>query len=146
MNGTNKEHTVVEKALGLLFIATLLLTCLKIANPFIAAIIGGIVICVSLWPLYMYLSTLLGNRRKLAATLMTIITIMTFVIPIGLGAGKLLDSIPVLENLAKDTSWLKPGQPPTWVSKIPLVGERLAVAWHHDSARRPRKIALPAPS
>ena len=130
MNEMNKEHTAIEKAMGLLFIATLLWTCLKIAQPFIAAIIGGTVICVSLWPLYIYLSTLLGKRRKLAATLMTLITMMIFVIPIGLGAGKLLESIPFLENLANDTSWLKPGEPPAWVAKIPLFGEKLANAWH----------------
>jgi len=129
MNGANKEHTVIEKAMGLLFIAALLWTCLKIAQPFIAAIIGGTVICVSLWPLYIYLSKLLGKRRKLAATLMTVITMMIFVIPVGLGVGKLLDNIPVLENLANDTSWLKPGEPPAWVAKIPLFGEKLGNAW-----------------
>ncbi len=131
MNGTttNKEHTVIEKALALLIIALLLLTCLKIAQPFIGAIFGGTVLCVSLWPLYIYLSNALGNRRKLAAILMTIITIMIVVVPLGLGAGKLLDSIPILENLANDTSWLKPGDPPSWLAKIPMFGDRLTQAW-----------------
>jgi len=131
VNGTNKEHTVIEKAMGLLFIAALLWTCLMIAKPFIAAIIGGTVICVSLWPLYMDLSKLLGNRRKLAATLMTLITMMIFVVPIGLGAEKLLDNIPFLQSLANDTSWLKPEEPPAWVIKIPLFGEKLANALQH---------------
>ncbi len=120
---------MIEKAMGLVFIAALLWTCLQIAHPFIAAIFGGTVICVSLWPLYIYLSTLLGKRRKLAAALMTLITIMIFVVPIGLGAGKLLDSIPFLEGLANDTSWLKPGEPPAWVARIPLFGEKLINAW-----------------
>lgn len=129
MNESNKEHTVIEKGFALLFIAALLLTCLRIAEPFIAAIFGGIVICVSLWPLYLYLSKILGNRRKLAAVLMTIITMMIFVIPIGMGASKLYDSIPFLENLANDTSWLKPNEPPAWISNIPVAGGKLANAW-----------------
>jgi len=130
MNGTNKEHTVIETALALLFIAILLLTCLKIAQPFIAAIFGGIVICVSLWPLYIFLSKTLGNRRKLAAALMTLMTMMIFVVPLGFAAEKLLDSIPMLEKLAYDPSWLKLGDPPAWIAQIPLFGGSLINAWH----------------
>jgi predicted PurR-regulated permease PerM len=135
MNGntTNTEHTVTEQALSLLIIAILLLTCLKIAQPFIAAIFGGVVLCVSLWPVYLHLSKLLGNRRKLAAVIMTIITLMIFVIPLSLGADRLLDSIPVLESLADDPtwlSWLNPNNPPAWIAKIPMVGENLTHFWH----------------
>jgi predicted PurR-regulated permease PerM len=132
MNTTNKEQSVIERAMALLFVALLLWACLKIAQPFIAAIFGGSVICVSLWPLYIYVSKVLGKRRKLAAVLMTVITMMIFVIPIGFGASKLLDSIPFLENLANDTSWLTPGEPPAWLEKIPMFGENLVNAWHHD--------------
>ncbi len=128
--GSNIKQTLVEKTTALVVIAVLLVACLKVAQPFIPAILGGTVLCVSLWPLYMHLAHWLGDRRKLTATLMTIITATVFVVPVGIGVGKLLDSVPDLQNLANDLSWLKPGEPPAWVEKVPVVGGKLANVWH----------------
>lgn len=123
------KQTLIEKATTLAFVAVLLLACLRVAQPFIAAIIGGTVLCVSLWPLYLRLAQALGGRRGLAAVLMTVITAAVFVVPVGVGAGKLLDAVPTLEGWATDLSWLKPGDPPAWVGKVPVFGDKLADRW-----------------
>lgn len=123
------EQTLIEKTTALAFTAVLLVACLKVAQPFIAAIVGGTVLCVSLWPLYLRLAQWLGGRRALAATLLTILTATVFVVPVGFGAGKLFEAVSRFEAAGLDLSWLQPGEPPGWVGEIPLFGERWANLW-----------------
>ncbi len=134
MTATHHEHNLVERVTAVLFVGALLWASVKIAEPFIAAIFGAIVICVSLWPIYIWLSKTLGKRRTLAAVLMTLITILIFVVPLGIAVEKLSESIPLLESWASDTSWLRPGDPPAWVEQIPLIGSRLTATWHQGLA------------
>jgi predicted PurR-regulated permease PerM len=127
---SHRRQTLIEKTTAIVFIALLLLACLKVAQPFVPAIVGGTVLCVSLWPFYLHLTGWLGGRRRLAAILLTVFTATVFVVPVGVGAGKLFEGVPALETMVGDLSWLKPGEPPAWVGKLPLVGGKLAEAWH----------------
>lgn len=70
MSGANRadpKQSLTEKFSALAVIALLLLACLKITQPCFASIIGGTVLCVSLWPLSLQLPAFLGGRRRLAA-------------------------------------------------------------------------------
>ncbi|MEI6886576.1 MAG: AI-2E family transporter, partial [Bacteroidota bacterium] len=65
---TSLEVTVkVGLALGLIFL------CFLILRPFFLISLWGIIIAVSIHPLFLSLGKLLGNRKPMAAIIITII-------------------------------------------------------------------------
>ena len=65
--------------IGLLFL--LVIWCFNIVRPFILLVLWGAIIAVAVYPLFEKLQSMLGERQKLAAILMTLIALAMLVIP-----------------------------------------------------------------
>ncbi|MEE9567748.1 MAG: AI-2E family transporter, partial [Candidatus Binatia bacterium] len=63
---------VVEAAIRLGLLVLLVTFCFLIIEVFIAPALWGIVIAVGIYPFYHKVAVALGNREKLAATLLTL--------------------------------------------------------------------------
>jgi predicted PurR-regulated permease PerM len=109
----------------------LVVGCLYVLRPFLAAILFAAAVVISTWPLYQMLLARMRGRRNLAALTMTLTLTLLVIIPLALVAYNLADNVAhAYEQL---TAALKQGQllPPAWVRDIPLVGP-----WLDDYVRR----------
>jgi predicted PurR-regulated permease PerM len=92
------------------------------------------VLCVSSWPIYRRLLGWSGNRRTLAALLMTLAMILIVLLPFFIVAMTLADNIKELTGATQ--SWIEAGPPvpPEWLAKIPVVGQKAMDYWQGMAA------------
>jgi predicted PurR-regulated permease PerM len=118
-----------ERAWGLFFVAALSAACLLIAAPFLAATLWAIVLAVSFWPIYRRLRNMLGGRRGLAAFLVSLLLMVTLLVPVVGLAVSAANHVPTvmewIDTVAKNG--LPP--PPLEVATWPIIGDRLYGAW-----------------
>jgi predicted PurR-regulated permease PerM len=122
-----------ERIIALFLIGALFFACLQITAPFLRAFTWAIIMAVSTWPLFLQLRQRLGERKKLAAIVMAMTLVLAFLLPGTLLVASLTDSIKSVAALATDLTTMKLPDLPTWVTGLPIVGERLDSGW--QSAR-----------
>jgi predicted PurR-regulated permease PerM len=125
----NKLRSQLEQNLGWIVLLLLLAGCLIVLRPFVSALLWAVVLCFSSWPVYRRLLAWLGNRRTLAALLMTLAMILIILLPFVIVGVKLADNVNQLTDAAK--RWVEngPPAPPDWLAKVPVVGEQSTAYW-----------------
>ena len=119
----------IEQIIQIAAIAVLVIGCLMVLRPFLAAILSAAILCFSTWPVYALFERKLKGRHGLAALAMTVLLILVLVFPLALIAATFADDIPYLvEQLRGLLAEGLPG-PPDWVASIPLAGESLDAGW-----------------
>ena len=102
--------------------------CVIIVGPFAGLVIWGIVTAVAVYPVHLKLSSLLGERAKLAATLIVIIGLALVLFPGWLMVKSTILSIMTFaDNVQAGTVHIPP--PAESVADWPLIGERLYADW-----------------
>ncbi len=83
-NNTLTEGKSIDLTIRLLLIVLLLAWCAMILLPFLVPILWGIILAITLYPLYMKLMSLLKGRKTLASTILTILLLVILIVPSGL--------------------------------------------------------------
>jgi len=71
----------ITTALLIGFIGLLIILSYLILKPFLFVVMWGIIIAVGIYPLFKKFAKLLGNRKKLASTLITLFALALLIIP-----------------------------------------------------------------
>lgn len=119
---------VISASLRIGFVAFLLFLSYVILKPFLLMVVWGIIIAVGIYPLFQNLSSLLGNKDKLAATIITLTALALIIAPSVL----MLDStITSVQNVAAEyeAGTLVIPPPSADVAEWPVVGEPLFKLW-----------------
>ncbi|MGZ5201110.1 MAG: AI-2E family transporter [Telluria sp.] len=103
-------------------IVLLVIGCLWVLRPFLAAILFAAAVVISSWPMYLILLRRMRGRRTLAALTMTLTLTLLVIIPLALVAYNLADNVG--QAYEQITAALSQGQllPPKWVRDVPLAG------------------------
>ncbi len=135
MESNNKQidnegyyERVISASLKIAFVALLFILSFLILEPFIMMVLWGIIIAVGIYPLFRKLSSALGNKDKLASTLITLTALVIIIVPSIL----LLDStIESIQNIAVEyeAGTLKVPPPSEDVAEWPLVGTPIYETW-----------------
>jgi predicted PurR-regulated permease PerM len=136
-------RNMVESALRIGLIFILLYLAYDIIRPFIIPIVWGGIIAIAAFPLVRWLQGLLGGRRGLAATLITVFFILALVLPTYQLTDALLGSAKSLSSRLSHGELHIPGPKPS-VADWPVVGERLYAAWslaHENTQEAIMKVA-----
>jgi predicted PurR-regulated permease PerM len=129
-----KTHVVpaIEIAIKISALALLIGWCFLILKPFITPVVWGIIIAVSVYPLYNRLTAKLGNRRKLAAATMTIVALLIIILPSVKLAGSMLDGVKYL-NEGLQSGNVQVPLPPAGVGDWPIIGPSIEKVWREAS-------------
>lgn len=103
-------------------IILLVVGCLYVLRPFLAAILFAAAVVISSWPMYQMLLQRMRGRRTLAALTMTLTLTLLVIIPLALVAYNLADNVG--QAYEQITAALRQGEllPPKWVQDVPLAG------------------------
>ena len=104
-------------------IILLVIGCLFVLRPFLAAILFACAIVISSWPLYLRLLDRVKGRRWLAAIIMSVGLTLLIVVPLTLVTWNIADNASEFYDHFKgdlDTGALSP---PAWLKDIPIVGD-----------------------
>jgi predicted PurR-regulated permease PerM len=126
------ERRLARRLLEVLIRGALLLgmalLCYRVLAPFLPLAIWALIFAVVLYPLHMRVAAHLGGRRGLAATLLVLLGIVAFVVPIGVLMSSLGDSIRALIEAVQQNT-LRIPSPPETVATWPLIGGKLHAVW-----------------
>jgi len=100
-----------------------------VVSPFVSALLWAVVLSYSLWPLHRRLVNLFGGRRTLASLVMACALIAVVLVPFVTVGLTLADNVQELK--AATERWIEngPRNPPSWLAKVPVVGERAVEQW-----------------
>jgi predicted PurR-regulated permease PerM len=109
-------------------ICLLLLTAgsLWILLPFLGATVWATMLVVTTWPVMKFLEARFGRRRAPAVAVMTVGLLLLLVIPLWLAISTIVTHSDTITGLAKRVAENGLPQPPAWVARVPVVGERLS--------------------
>ena len=119
----------IEQIIQIAAIAVLVVGCLMVLKPFLAAILSAAILCFSTWPVYEWLERKLRGRSWLAALVMTLLLVLVLVLPLVMVALTYADEVPHLLEVVRDALADGLPNPPPWVASIPLVGDTLDTGW-----------------
>ncbi len=126
---------LTRTTLAVLCLAALIGTSLWVMQPFLGPTIWATMVVVATWPLMLRVQALLGGSRSLAVTVMTLLLLLVFVVPLTVAIGTIVGNADQLVEWAKiAAAYELPDQAPGWVSRIPLIGASLATAWEQAAA------------
>jgi predicted PurR-regulated permease PerM len=119
------ERRVGKNLASIGAIAFLVIGCLYVLRPFLAAILFAAAVVISSWPMYVFLLGRMNGRRSLAALTLTLSLTLLVIVPIGLVAYNMAEDVGHLYDQIKyavDTGHVIP---PAWIKQLPLVGNWL---------------------
>jgi predicted PurR-regulated permease PerM len=120
--------TMIERAVVLLLLGGLLLGVALVLLPFLTAVLFAAVLAVATWPLRSALVRF-GIPRGLVALLMALLGLALVGLPVLAMAPRLASRIAEGARVVEATLAALPATPPEWVGRMPVVGERLSLAW-----------------
>jgi predicted PurR-regulated permease PerM len=120
--------SAVELVLRLGALALLIYLAFTLLRPFISVLIWSVVLAVALDPVYRRLTTALGGRPRLAAVLLTLLTLMVVIGPTFWLALSLVESVQLLADKL-DPMTLAIPPPPGALRDWPLVGDPIYQFW-----------------
>ena len=120
--------TWVDLTIRLGVLAILLYWSFVLIQPFITIAIWSVVLTVALYPLYERMVGWFGGRRRLAAVVLTVISLLVVIGPATWLALGLIDSLRILSERL-DLAALTLPPPPEMVKGWPVIGEPIYQFW-----------------
>ncbi len=130
LSGMAAPRTRLDRSLAWGIPLALLVGCIFVLRPFISPLLWAVVLSFSCWPIFGRLLKVLGNRRTLAALVMTLAMVLIVLLPFLVVGMTLANNVEQFTTTTR--KWIETGltpTPPAWVAKLPLVGERAADYW-----------------
>jgi len=118
----------IATALRIGFVGLLIILSYLILKPFLVVVMWGIIIAVGIYPLFKKFAALLGNRKKLASTIITVFALAILIIP----SYYLMEStIDGIQNLAAELEegTFKVPPPSENIAEWPLIGKPVYDTW-----------------
>ncbi|MDP3307287.1 AI-2E family transporter [Methylotenera sp.] len=123
-------------------IALLVIGCVYVLKPFMAAVLFAAIFCLFTWPVYHRLWLSFGKRDTLAAITMTLLLLVALILPMAYLAVNMADSA---ERLFDEMSFtLQNLQPhaPDWMRSLPLIGDQISNSWERAAASHEELMKL----
>lgn len=122
------QERFTQAVIRLALLALLVVLCLRVLQPFINPLIGGVVIAIALHTPYGKLSSALGGRQALAAVILVGVILLALILPaVALGTSMVQTAADLSESFDPDAIAVPP--PPASVADWPIVGERIHDTW-----------------
>jgi predicted PurR-regulated permease PerM len=137
-------ETYAELAIRLGLLALLLYLAIVLIRPFVSIIIWSIVLTIALYPTFSWIADKLGGRRRLAAALMTLLSLLVVIGPATWLTLSLIDTTQVLLERLDSASVAVP-QPWESIRHWPLIGEPLYQFWNLAATNAKAAVAKIGP-
>ncbi|MEN9316408.1 MAG: hypothetical protein RIS35_2801 [Pseudomonadota bacterium] len=139
-----------DRILTILALALLAIGCLLVLRPFLSAVVWAAILASTSWPAFLWMDRLVGDRRTLAASLMTLLVTVVLLGPLVAVTVGLADDVAELGQVISALVDEGLPDPPDWVVDIPLIGQAIHDYWRefaHDGRRLMQelgRLAMPA--
>jgi predicted PurR-regulated permease PerM len=118
----------IATALRIGFVGLLLILSYLILKPFLIVVMWAIIISIGIYPVFKKLSVLLGNRKKLASTLITLFALAVIIVPSYYLMESTIEGIQNLATELEDGTFEIP-PPSENIAEWPVIGKPVYDAW-----------------
>jgi predicted PurR-regulated permease PerM len=122
------ESKSIDLIIRIMLIAVLFVWCIMIILPFVIPVLWGIILAITLYPLYKKLLNLLKGKKVLASTITTSILLILLIVPLVWLISSVVDSSRQFITSLREHTLVIP-QPKTSVADLPLIGEPVYNTW-----------------
>jgi len=129
---TTPTTLAIEIAIRLGVIFLILAWCLKIITPFIGLVAWGAIIAVAIYKPFLKLVEKLGGRKKLAVTLIAVVSIAAILIPVISLSSSMIESATTIGGQIESGEISIP-PPSESVREWALIGEKSYALWNQAS-------------
>ena len=119
-----------QLTMGVAFIAMLAGASLWVLSPFLLALVWAAMIVIATWPVLSALQRWLGGSRGAAAALMTLLLLLVFILPLVFTISIVVTHTEEIVSWADSAQRVHWPAAPQWIAGLPLVGDKLAMAWN----------------
>jgi predicted PurR-regulated permease PerM len=138
MNGDKRPALdLTHTTLSVLLIALLIASSFWVLSPFLMAIVWATIISVTAWPLLLRLQAALGDRRKLAVTIVTIVLLLVVFVPVMAALTTLVRNAEGITTEIKTLETVAIPAPPDWLAHLPVVGRTIVTRWTQFAGSNP---------
>ena len=123
------QSQVLDAAIRIGLVLLLVLWSFNIVKPFILPVLWAAIIAVAIYPVFMKLQSMLGGRKKLAATLLTLFALALLITPTIMLSDSLISNSQKLAD-GMESGTLSIPAPADSVNDWPIVGEQVFSAWN----------------
>ena len=141
INDPKRRDDLTRITLAVLFIGSLLVASLWVMQPFLPAIVWAMTLVIATWPLMLWVQRHTGNRRGLAALIMTLALLLVLIVPFWLAISIIVANIDEIGDLIRTVLSMQVPRPPPWLAEIPLVGARATEVWGKLASTRVQELA-----
>jgi len=127
-NDPSSEKKSIDLAIKLILIALLLAWCSMILLPFVIPVLWGIILAITLFPLYSKLLRLLKGKKALSASITAGILLLLLIVPAVWLISSVIEGSGQFFTSLKDNTLVVP-PPKASVADWPLIGTPLYNAW-----------------
>jgi len=122
------DAVAIDIVVRLALVVALIYWSLVLIGPFITILIWGVVLAVSLYPVFVWLRRVLWGRGTLAAIAITVVFLLIIIGPVSLLAAAMVENVQTFSHdlLAGDVIVPPPGDS---VKDWPLVGDKIYSFW-----------------
>jgi predicted PurR-regulated permease PerM len=120
---------ITRVVLMVVVLGTLLVGSFLTLLPFLSGLTWATTIVVATWPAVLRLQQLVGGRRWLAITAMTLLVGLAFILPFAIAITTLIDAAGRSPAVMSSFVAKGLGPPPEWIGGLPVVGHRITDRW-----------------
>ncbi len=133
--------SIIRLLVAIIAIAVIFVMGVMIISPFIPAILLSLILTLATWPAFIWLERKLDNRTTLAATLMTLLLGIFFLVPFIFVGVTLVDSFKGFVTAASQAFSNPADEPPVWTKDLPVIGGYADSLWS-EYIRDKQKIPM----
>jgi predicted PurR-regulated permease PerM len=138
-NSTRPSIDVTHTTLSVIFLALLGAAAFWVLRPFLTSIVWATIVSVAAWPLLLRLDAMLGRRRGLAVTLITVTILLVVFVPVTLALVTIVKNAREISAEIRSLDSISVPGPPAALERVPIAGERLADEWRQFAALSPEQ-------
>lgn len=127
MNKTPRD--LAQIFFSLIVLILLMGGSLYVLLPFLPALVWATMIVVSTWPLMKSLQGFLRGSRGLATTAMVLAMLVVVLLPVFFAVKSIAENSATIRTKVEMLRTADLPNPPTWLGKVPVVGEKAATEW-----------------
>jgi predicted PurR-regulated permease PerM len=126
--GQSSMALAIDIALNLLIVFSILTWCAYILSPFVTLIVWGGIIAIAIYPAYLRLHRLLGDRGKLAVTVVALLGAAIVIVPLWSFTSSTIETaVDLRAHVAAGELVVPPA--PDAVREWPIIGDRAYAFW-----------------
>jgi predicted PurR-regulated permease PerM len=124
----NGESKSIDLTIKLLLIVILLVWCAMIILPFVVPVLWGIILAITLHPLYKRMLQLFKGKKGLTSTVITLMLLLVLIVPAVWMISSAVDSAGKFITALRENSLIIP-PPDQKVAEWPVIGEPVYDIW-----------------